>query len=415
MNRLERTLHQSLEGRPRLRNSLKFFYQAALSSLPAQNVNENLIQIRPQAFYGFHTTCPWSKDNRFLLTHRFNTQTPSGSPDKSCVEIGVFYGDNWSEYRPISETKLWNWQQGSMLQWLGDKDLAIFNDWRDGAHRAQVFDTSGRQVTSFDVPVAATSPDGSSFLSYSFDRLSEGLKGYGYSRKSGTVMIDGVASERALIYVDCETRRPSVLFTLDDIIGVSKRTFSPGAYHYFSHCLYSPKGDKALAFHRWTDTSDDVKTQALVYNFQNNDVSILPLGEYISHASWLTQSELVLYAQNLDGQRGYFVVNVESNSVSPLGEKTLSSDGHPQARHDTPMIVTDTYPDRYRMQKLYCVDLAARASHLLLSLKIPLRYRNTVRCDFHPRWDRTGKYVSFDSAHTGVRAHCTLRLNDVVV
>src|SRR5690625_7486907 len=100
-----------------------------------------------------------------------------------------------------------------MLQWLGDKDLAIFNDWRDGAHRAQVFDTSGRQVTSIDVPVAATSPDGSSFLRYSFARLSEGLKGYGYSRKSGTDMIEDVASEPALMYEMCEVERLSVLLS----------------------------------------------------------------------------------------------------------------------------------------------------------------------------------------------------------
>ncbi|MDQ2075766.1 hypothetical protein [Marinimicrobium sp. ABcell2] len=329
------------------------------------------------------------------------------------MEVGIFYGDNWNEYRPISETKLWNWQQGSMLQWLGNKDVVIFNDWLDGAHRAHVFDTSSQKLATFDVPVAATSPDGSSFLSYSFDRLSQGLKGYGYFRKSGSFMIDGVAFEHSLVSVDCETGRASVLFTLEDIIGISKREFSTGAYHYFSHCLYSPKGDKALVFHRWIDTSDDVKTQALVYSFESNSVSILPLGEYISHASWLTQHEVVLYAQNLNGKRGYFVVNPESGNVSQIGENAFSSDGHPQARHDVPMILTDTYPDRYRMQKLYCFDLTTQVSHLLLSLKIPLRYRNTVRCDFHPRWDRTGKYVSFDSAHTGTRAHCTLHLDDI--
>ena len=44
MNRLERTLHQSLEGRPRLRNSLKFFYQAALSSLPFRKPVEAIAQ-----------------------------------------------------------------------------------------------------------------------------------------------------------------------------------------------------------------------------------------------------------------------------------------------------------------------------------------------------------------------------------
>lgn len=47
---------------------------------------------------------------------------------------------------------------------------------------------------------------------------------------------------------------------------------------------------------------------------------------------------------------------------------------------------------------------------VLAKLKRSGSFVGGIKCDLHPRWDRKGKYVSFDSAHTGTRSLCTIAI-----
>jgi len=51
----------------------------------------------------------------------------------------------------------------------------------------------------------------------------------------------------------------------------------------------------------------------------------------------------------------------------------------------------------------------------LARLKAPKRFATTDpykhwQCDLHPRWDRSGRVICFDSAFSGERALCTIDL-----
>ncbi|WP_347330097.1 hypothetical protein [Marinimicrobium locisalis] len=408
MNKLERIIHQSLEGKPALRNTLKKIYQASLSIVPTTNINEENVVVRPNCFYGFHNLCPWSKDNKYLLTHRF--QTPDDRlPEKGQkIEVGVFFGENHQSYRKITETNVWNWQQGAMLQWLGGGHRLILNDWKEGRHCARVLDVSGEGVGEFATPVSAAAPDGSSFVSFCFDSLSEGLHGYGYAYRATPGRRKNLGDR--LLHIDCATGEIDTLVTIGDVLKLSPRKLPAEAFHFFSHCLYSPSGKFLMFFHRWKSNTSDLGTQVVIYDFEAGRAHVLPLGEFVSHASWHTDRYAFLYAENTEGVRGYFLVDCLLDNARPMAFEGLGCDGHPQVLAQSPRAVTDTYPDRFRMQKLYVMDLERSACELLLSLKIPFRFRDAVRCDFHPRWDRSGQYISFDSAHTGVRSHCTIRV-----
>jgi hypothetical protein len=42
----------------------------------------------------------------------------------------------------------------------------------------------------------------------------------------------------------------------------------------------------------------------------------------------------------------------------------------------------------------------------------PYRYKGPMKCDLHPRWSHSGKYVIFESAHEGKRAIYALKLQE---
>ena len=72
------------------------------------------------------------------------------------------------------------------------------------------------------------------------------------------------------------------------------------------------------------------------------------------------------------------------------------------------MVVTDTYPDRSRLASLYLIkdDKAKRLARVF----VPFGYDNDLRCDLHPRWNRTGDKICFDAVLKGKEVFILLKL-----
>lgn len=74
-------------------------------------------------------------------------------------------------------------------------------------------------------------------------------------------------------------------------------------------------------------------------------------------------------------------------------------DNHMSFSPDGKLMITDSYPDEYQMQplQLYHVekDICANIGRFY---SMPSTVTD-VRCDLHPRWSRTGKFITFDSTH----------------
>ena len=103
-------------------------------------------------------------------------------------------------------------------------------------------------------------------------------------------------------------------------------------------------------------------------------------------------------------------MNDQSNDYTILDEEVFSENGHPSYSNEG-LIITDTYPNRYRVQSLIQYNDINKEYEVLAKLKAPFSFTGGVKCDLHPRWDRSGRNICFDSAHTGKRALCTLNLD----
>ena len=63
-------------------------------------------------------------------------------------------------------------------------------------------------------------------------------------------------------------------------------------------------------------------------------------------------------------------------------------------------MVTDTYPDRTRIQTVYVM----KGDEVKTAVKVfsPFKYGGDVRCDLHPRWVQ-GNRICFDGTFEGKR------------
>jgi Tol biopolymer transport system component len=128
----------------------------------------------------------------------------------------------------------------------------------------------------------------------------------------------------------------------------------------------------------------------------------------VSHFCWRDDRHVLAYASTAAAGDRYHLFEDESERFATIGDDFFRADGHPQFSPNGAWLLTDSYPDRSRLQSLFVYDMDRQSGTTLARLKIPLRYRYDVRCDFHPRWSRDGRWICFDSAHTGRRALCTL-------
>jgi len=406
----ERTIYNLIKKNPRLKNKVRDAYQLALSLYPVrESVINQTMEVRKGYFFGFHDKIPWSSGNRYLLANKFSIPNRKITPDDK-LTVGIFSGEGYRDFKPLGETKSFNWQQGCMLQWVGDSDELIYNDYDNGQHVAIRTDVNGNSIRKYDLPVAAVSPDGKYGLSYSFVRLARYAPGYGYENGHEDDLLLPCPSSQRLNLVNMLTGDVKILFTLEQIAGISPDPSMHNAFHYFTHALFAPSSRRFVFFHRWIRDMNYVNTRMFSCDHDGNNLFLFPTNGMVSHIGWKNQSQLLAYCSTEKFGDAYTLFEDQSPSYTKKGEG-LKSDGHPSyspARPD--LFVTDTYPDRFRLITLKLFDEHTGLQRELARLKSPLQFRDELRCDFHPRWNRDGTAVCFDSAHTGIRSLCTLDL-----
>ena len=386
------------------------FYQRIISVIPTKQIITSYpLTVREGFFFGFHDKNPWSPDNQYLLAHKFDMENRMPYAGEK-VEVGFFEGPNWDSFRSIGTTQAWNWQTGAMLQWVGNKNEIIFNDFNGESHIARLYSINGELINIVTIPVAAVSPNGAYALSHSFNRLRIGDVAYGYQQGTEGDEQKLKSANEKLIMIDIKQGIQRSLLSLDEIIGTDYCASMEGAYHFFTHCLFSPSSERFVFLHRWVKKNKQVFTRMFACNIDGTDLFEFPTTGMVSHICWTDSKTILAYARTILGDQ-YYLFRDKTGKFEFLDREKFTSDGHPQCSSDG-TIITDTYPDRFRYQTLIKYDSQKSERIDLAKLKSPFDYTGDVRCDLHPRWDRTSKIVCFDSAHTGIRSLCTMVIEE---
>lgn len=418
MLRLERFVYDLVKGNPRLKRNVRNAYQMICDLVPVKRFHSAYeIHVRPGFFFGFHDVTPWSPDNTMMLAHRFSIplRMPLAHDE---VEVGFFSGDEFKNFTVVGRTLAWNWHQGAMLQWMGPSEQIVFNDFDGRKHVARIVDTEGCMLSTLPLPVAAISPDGQLAISHNFARLRGTPHGYAYANGADFEQ-DQLAPEADGIHImDVASGSSQLLFSVKEIASIAPDTTMRGAFQYFSHCQFSPSGQRFSFFHRWVQRSNEIWTRMISCAIDGSDLHIFRTAGMVSHIDWRDDSHILAYARTRPLGDGYYLFEDLSDVSSAIGRKHLTSDGHPSFSHDRRWILTDTYADRLRLRSLVLYDTHENRRFDLLRLFSPKEFSGVsiadhLQCDFHPRWNRDSTMISFDSAHTGTRALCFITVGDL--
>ncbi|MBK1728805.1 hypothetical protein CKO14_05335 [Halorhodospira halophila] len=297
-------------------------------------------------------------------------------------------------------TRAFNWQQGARLQWL-DTHTFLYNDFDSNEQRyvARLRDSEGSWLRDLSHAVYDASAQSGLAVSINFERLAQLRPDYGYfARAVGAAPPMPSDHEDGLWVVPVDGSAPSLAVSLATLSDKSGRK---GDQRKVNHPMLDPTGKHCVFLYRVFEQGRRHDSLWLLDLTTGSLDQLLDTG-MVSHLAWYDTDWLIGYLRGQDGKDGYYWLD-RSGHLQPLAERKLDEhgDGHPSVHGR--WVVTDTYPDKGRLQHLRLLDLETGRVEHVGSFFHGFRYAGPQRCDLHPRFAPDGQAIFFDSVHEGLR------------
>lgn len=402
-SKTERILAILLSQFPRLKRVLKYVYQRFSLLIYKKNyshrINTDLYCIandhKHESFFGYYDNSPINKDD-LILYHSSEHSTSKKPNDKLNIHIMV-YDLNSGTSKFIASTSAYNWQQGSKLQWLNDKEL-IFNDYchNDKKYVSYLVNVSTLEKQRIEWPIYDVHEDYA--LTLNFNRLRDLSRDYGYFSSNDAVNYDILAD--GIFKFNLDGSSYELLTSMSSIIDTHFKQSMLDADHYVNHISISPDGNKFMFLHRWL--KNRVRFDALfVVNSDGTNLRCLADDDMVSHCFWKDNNEIIGYLRDKKNGDGYFLIDVKSGKKDLIKRMQGFGDGHPHIVDE--VLISDTYPNKSKMKELLFYNLESNDFKILGEFYEPFSFYGETRCDLHPRLSPDKKYLFFDSVHTGKR------------
>lgn len=385
----------------------------------------------PSHFFGYYDKTPLSDDGRYLLCHRVAFEGRMVEAQDR-AELGLW--DLLSGcYEALAITSAFNWQQGSMAQWVPGtaNRRIIFNDCAYGRPHAVLLDRQTREQARLAAPIYALSPDGTYALTSCFIRITRLHPGYGYAALDETARDGPGETTITRLELGSGTTRPILdLADLDDTTGSANE-------HLLEHLLISPDGRRFIFLQRWREGAS-VLTRLYSCGSDGRDRYLYPDTGFYSHATWLDGEHFMVWGRQpgayarlrrkpgitriaLAPLLAFYrriatapgVERVRRNITSdmflrfkvgrmqaePVARQVLTADGHPGVcPTDRDNLLVDTYDDAQGFRHLLLFNCRSGAICRLGSFFSPPAFnRSGYRCDLHPRWTPSGRHICIDT------------------
>ncbi|MBR1426682.1 MAG: hypothetical protein IJ581_04430 [Paludibacteraceae bacterium] len=412
MTRVERYIYDLVKGKPWLKDLLRNIYQSVFDILPRKKeFFAGDLQYKEHFFLGFHDIQPFSEDGTKVIALRADIEGYMPT-ENDALHVGYFdfYDGKIGRFHCLADSYAWNFHKGCRLQWL-DTDHIIFNTREGNKAFATTINVGTGEKTRYSFPIDSISSGGQYATTLSFERLEYLMPGYGYLHSiDNSEKEQPIPSDIGLSLVNLYSGESEFLFSYKDL--ADKCDNSTHLYHYITHTAFSKDDRYVSCLHRYIALEDKDKrtTQLIIYDRQTKQYFALPTQGMVSHYVWNSKNQIIAYCKVRDKECHVLFTIKDGQCVQclPIAQSALNSDGHQSFINDTSFI-TDTYPDKYRMAKLYKVDIVTQKTELIASVYSPKQFQtqnmyNHIACDLHPRVSRDGKYVCFDSPRTGIRS-----------
>ncbi|HOX37946.1 MAG TPA: hypothetical protein PL033_08155 [Candidatus Brocadiia bacterium] len=354
-------------------------------------------------YFGYYDKTPWNASGRYLLSLEIGFMDRMPTPEDACG-IGMVDLKDGNRWIPLAQTKAFNWQQGTMLQWLGSAPdrMIIYNDVRNGHFAAVVRDTQSGEGYDLPLPIYAVTPDGKWGVTPNFARIHRTRPGYGYCALPDPGKGDPAPADDGIRLMNLENGSNSLIITYRQIAEYQKKESMKDAEHWFNHLQFSPDGSRFIFLHRWSKKGGGWFTRLYTANRDGSGICLLADDDMTSHFDWRDPDHVLAWAQQFNIGCFYFLFKDRTREHEIIGKGTLDCDGHCSYSPDRKWILTDTYPKKNERTLILYEPATARRIDIGRFYSAP-EITGPFRCDLHPRWDRSGGQVCIDSIHEGTR------------
>ena len=419
MNRIELFIYGIVRGNPVIKNAVRNIYQSFFDLLPRKNEYFRYdYDFKEGYYFGFHDLQELSADGSRLLVHKlpFDLRMPVAGETEQVGYLDFSVDGQLGDFHVLGTSSAWNFHKGCRLQWLDDNNV-IFNTAVDGRLISKIIDVTSGESRIINSPIDSVSHDSGWATSFSYERLEHCMSGYGYPYKDDSYLNQDVPCDTGLFLVDLKEDSKKLVVSLSELAENAPEEFRHGYMHYVTHTEFSPDNRYISFLHRWRLRSGtDLKRWTRIMVYDRNDGRLIELPSQISgsHYVWNSGNQIIASCI-INGHSCHVLFDMECiDTYRVIAPSTLNSDGHQSFITDA-IFITDTYPDKYRMAKLYRVNIPDGRTEHIASLYSPKSFQSNIRkghiaCDLHPRVSRDGKYVFFDSCRTGKRGIYAMKL-----
>ncbi|WP_182867617.1 hypothetical protein [Stieleria mannarensis] len=378
-------------------------------------------------WFGYYDKREFDPTNTLVLSNEvaFEGRSPTGEDTIAVGYVDTSDNDRW---HPIGTSNAWGWQQGCMLQWLGDDGKRIlWNDRQGDSFVARIYSTETGTTRTLGKPIYTVSADGTFGLSADFRRIDNLRPGYGYDGLADPNVANRAPADSGIWRVDLQTGEEELILSLADVAAMPwpDDDTHAQAWHYFNHLLISPDSQRFIVLHRYRPEFDPQTlqfkggfvTRMLTAAVDGSDRYVLDPSGYTSHFIWKGSDAVTMWTKPAGQRAGFYEFVDKTDQVRPVGHDKMPTNGHntylPAPYQD--WILNDTYPDRKtRRQTVYLYHVPSGRRFDLGHFPSPPAYSGEWRCDTHPRSSNDGTKVAIDSPHDGGRQVYLLDIADVL-
>jgi hypothetical protein len=365
-------------------------------------------------FFGYYDKCPWDANERYLLALEVGFIDRMPTPDDVAV-IGMVDLATGA-WRTLDRTGVWNWQQGTMLQWLGsapDRQI-IYNSLADGRYVSVIRDVQTGEARTLPRPIYAVSPDGRQAVTLNFSRVHRRRPGYGYEELPDLWATEDHPKEDGIYWMNLRTGENRLIISIDQVVGTKHDATMDGVQSWFNHLQFNTDGSRFLFLHRWARPTGGWFTRLFTANPDGSELHCVADHQMISHFDWRDTDHILAWARQNGIGDYFFLFQDRTGKVDIVGKGVMPVDGHCSYSPDRKWILNDTYPDKESKRALYLYRPSDGRRVDIGRFYSPPAVTGPFRCDLHPRWSRDGRKVCFDSVHEGDRQMYRIDVGEVV-
>lgn len=394
-------------------------------------------------FFGYYDKSPMDMSGSRLLAHRvtFDGRNVLKTDEATC---GYFNLRN-QQYVEIGETQCFNWQQGSMMQWLPTdySSKIIYNKIVNGKYGSIIYDTTDNSEKNISCPIYSVHPSGDFAIGVNYYHLYFCRPGYNYLGIENKEWDQYIPDEDGLYYINLNTGECNLLIATRAIAGISHKPAMDLVYNWLEHCMWNWSGSKFAFLHRFSDPYNWAKHRLFIADCNGDNIKYLRSFDYISHYNWIDDNLLIAWSkpasqvfniysrgvlnnsfwlrplrfgyrlwkkktknrkllQTISGNAGFYSIDTCGEHYNIIGKGILDQDGHPSFMRNGRIMLGDTYANSEGYRELYLFNTVS-SKKVTIGKFYSGSFVNDYRCDLHPRWDHSFTRVIIDTAATGNR------------